>query len=87
MSKLSSEEEKECVTLLKKSILLRECTDEQLKALSKRMQKKVYTKGEILAKEGEPQQKMFIVAQGTCVREKNLDGQVLIYIPQTTNFR
>ena len=42
------------------------------------MEKKRYKKGEILVHEGEPQSRMFIIANGTTIREKIIDDQVWI---------
>ncbi len=37
-------------------------------------------KGDLLAKEGDPQDRMFIIKKGTIVREKEIGGQVHIAI-------
>jgi hypothetical protein len=84
---LTSSEEKDAIALLKRSILLRECSEEQLSVstqcynltfqlLSKQMEKKRYRKGDILVKEGEPQERMFVIAKGETFREKTIEGQV-----------
>jgi len=72
---LSAQEEEECVALLKKSVLLQECKEEHLRKLVKQMVKKQYKKGDILINTGEPQKKMFVIATGTAVRERDINGQ------------
>jgi len=73
---LSSEEQKECVRLLRNSVLLSACTEEELTNLSKVAVKRIYKRGEILTEEGQPQNKMFMIADGSVVREKTVDGRV-----------
>jgi len=73
---LNPKEEEEAIQLLKQSVILRKCTDDQLKKLAKGLVKKTYKKGDILSKEGEPQMKMFVLANGSAVREKTVGGQV-----------
>ncbi len=73
---LSPEEEAECVRLLKKSVLLQECKEADLKKLAKQMVKLTYKKGDIIIQAGEPQDKMFVLASGTAVRERTVNGQV-----------
>jgi len=73
---LNPKEEEEAIQLLKQSVILRRCTDDQLKKLAKGLVKKTYKKGDILSKEGEPQMKMFVLANGSAVREKTVGGQV-----------
>jgi len=74
---LTPEEEKECISLLRRSVVLRHCTDDQLRVLAKEARKKVYGKGQILSQEGEPQKKMFVLSSGSVIREKTDEkGQV-----------
>lgn len=67
-------EEKEAIELLKKSVLVKYCTDAQLQQLAKRLQKRNLKMGQYLAKEGDPQEKMFLIAAGEVVREKADEG-------------
>jgi CRP-like cAMP-binding protein len=77
MSKLSSEEQGECIRLLKKSVLLRYCDGKQLAEIAQNMSKNVYRKDEVLSLEGQPQKKMFVIARGSVIREKTTeDGRV-----------
>jgi len=73
---LTAKEEDEAIELLRQSVLLRRCTEAQLRKLAKGLEKKTYKKGDILSKEGEPQTKMFILANGSAVREKSVGGQI-----------
>lgn len=72
---LSPHDENECVTFLRRSVLLKACTDDQLKNLCKQAEKKKYSKGEYLQKEGEPQKNVFVLSQGEVTREKNVNGE------------
>lgn len=77
MSKLSVEEKIECARLLKKSVLMRYCSDKQLDEVAESMTKNVYNKDQILSLEGQPQTKMFVISHGSVIREKNTeDGRV-----------
>jgi len=67
---LTKEEQKECATHLKRSILLRNCTDEQLLQICQFAQKKYYPKGNLIQKEGDKQERMVVLAKGSVVREK-----------------
>ena len=67
---LNKQEQSECVTYLTRSVLLRNCNEEQLKNLCKYAEKKKYSKGEYLQKEGEPQNKMYVISHGEVTREK-----------------
>jgi signal-transduction protein with cAMP-binding, CBS, and nucleotidyltransferase domain len=40
------------------------------------MEKKKYRKGDILVHEGEPQERMYVIASGETYREKTIQGQV-----------
>jgi len=73
---LSQLEKKECIELLKKSILFRDVEYSHLEALAQNMEKKVYKRGDILISEGEPQKKLFVIKQGEAIREKKINGQV-----------
>jgi CRP-like cAMP-binding protein len=74
---LSKEEEDECVSLLRNSVLLRHCREPDLRKLAKRTRRTIYKKGDILSKEGEPQEKMFLLSLGSVVREKVYEnGQI-----------
>jgi CRP-like cAMP-binding protein len=74
---LSQKESEECADLLKKSVLLKYCSTEELRILSKQMTKRTHKKGEVLMEEGKPQQNMFVIAGGSAVREKVFpDGTV-----------
>jgi len=72
---LSKAEQEECVNLLKKSVLFRHATDQQLRDLAKYAEKRIYKKGDVLAKEGDPQIRMFVIQNGSIVREKIIGGQ------------
>lgn len=67
---LSPQDEKECATFLKKSVLLKACTNDQLESLCKNAEKRNYSKGEYLQREGEAQQKVFVISKGEVAREK-----------------
>jgi len=71
---LSKEEEDECVSLLRNSVLLRHCGDGELRKLARVTRRTIYRKGDILSKEGEPQEKMFLLSLGSVVREKTSDN-------------
>jgi len=74
---LSSEEQRECLQMIRRSVLFRYASEEDLKMLVKLMKKQSYQHGQILSKEGEPQTKMFILAEGSVIREKcTEDGQI-----------
>jgi len=77
MTDLNQNEIKECVELLKKSVLLRQCPESELTALASRMKKHVHQKDEILSEQGTPQMKMFVISKGSVIREKTTeDGRV-----------
>jgi len=74
---LTPEEQKECAKHLKRSVLLKSCTDEQLIQICQFAKKKNYTKGHLLQKEGDNQERMVVLAQGSVVREKiGANGEV-----------
>jgi len=70
---LSKDDENEAIKLLKNSVLLRYCSEPQLRIVAKGMDKKIYKKGDVLSREGEPQEKMYVLALGSVVREKVSD--------------
>jgi CRP-like cAMP-binding protein len=73
---LSPAETEECSRLLAKSVLFRHASEAQLKEICKQAHKRQYKKGDILAKEGDPQSRMFVIQNGSIVREKVIGGQV-----------
>jgi len=73
---LSKEEEDECITLLRNSVLLKHCAEPELRKLAQRANRNIYRKGDCLSREGEAQEKMYLLSLGTVVREKTSNGQV-----------
>jgi hypothetical protein len=73
---LTPEQEKECLDLLKKSILLKYCSDESIKLLLRHCERKEFKKGDILLKQGDPSVQMFVIAEGDVVRHRLIDNQL-----------
>lgn len=75
-SQFTPEQRKECLDLLKQSTLLKYCSEENLQPLLNRCERKVYKKGEILLKQGEPSLAMFVIANGDVTRERLINNQL-----------
>lgn len=74
---LSKEEEEECIKLLRNSVLMKYCAEDDLRKLAQKTRRNIYKKGDILSKEGDPQDKMYLLSLGSVVREKTYEnGQV-----------
>jgi len=62
--------------LLRNSVLMSKCTDDQLKKVASKMKKVTYKRDQLLMREGDIQDRMFVIADGEVVREKIVDGKL-----------
>jgi len=75
MTQLNRDQLEECTKLLRNSVLMSKCTDEQLKNIASKMTRVHYDKGQLLMKEGERQNRLYVISDGEVVRQKKLGGK------------
>jgi len=71
-----SDETKHVIELLRNSVLMSKCTDDQLKKVASRMKRVNYKRDQLLMREGDIQDRMFVISEGEVVREKVVDGKL-----------
>lgn len=76
--KIPSREEqiKECADLLQETIMFRYCSEENRKKVARKMKHQLHSHGDQLIIQGEPSTKMFVLAEGSVVRLREVDKQI-----------